>query len=277
MDLARRKEIKILLRKHGVSPQKRLGQHFLVDRSILRKILEAAGIQRDDIVLEIGPGIGMLTQGLAQRAKRVIAIEKDKKMAEILTETLGEYKNVEVILADVLKTQKRKVKLKTKTYKIVANLPYYIVAPVIRMFLEAKSPPREMILMVQKEVAQRICAKPPKMNLLAVSVQFYAKPTIVRYVSKNSFWPRPKVESAIIKITRIRKDRRGFSHGFFRVVRAGFSHQRKQLINNLSRGLKMEKQSVNNLLLRCGVNPAKRAGDLRVSEWINIARMISLQ
>ena len=156
----------------------------------------------------------------------------------------------------------------------MANLPFYITAPVIRKFLESKNPPKEMVLIIQKEVAQRICAKPPKMSILAVSVQFHANVKIISYISKKSFRPSPKVDSAIIKITPYQKYKKVNSKQFFKIVKAGFSHPRKQLTNNLANGLKLNKQKINNLLLKNGIKPKQRAETLFVNDWINLFNSI---
>jgi 16S rRNA (adenine1518-N6/adenine1519-N6)-dimethyltransferase len=275
MDLTLPKFIKNLLKKYEVRPFKGWGQNFLIDRSVLRKIIESAELKKSDIILEIGPGIGTLTQELAKKAKKVIAVEKDKKMVEILKETLKGIENVKVIQGDILKLEPKSYKLKAKNYKIVANLPYYIVSPVIRKFLElTEVRPLEMILMVQKEVAQRICAKPPDMNLLAVSVQFYAEPKILFYVSKNSFWPRPKVDGAVLKIIPLTNTNRELTNTklFFKIVRAGFSQPRKQLVNNLSKMLKLDKKKVKNWLLENGIQPSQRAETLSIEDWIKLTK-----
>ncbi|MCJ7786810.1 16S rRNA (adenine(1518)-N(6)/adenine(1519)-N(6))-dimethyltransferase RsmA [Patescibacteria group bacterium] len=245
-------------------PKKYLGQNFLIDKNILRKIIDAADLSAKDIILEIGPGTGVLTLELAKYAKKVIAVEKDRELCAMLKENLKNYKNVEIINANILKIEN----LKLKIDKIVANLPYYITSPVIRKFLEADPPaggqPREMILMVQKEVAQRICAKPPNMNLLAVAVQFYAEPKIICYVSKNSFWPKPKVDSSIIKI--VPHVGRRTSHikigMIFNLVKMGFSSKRKMLKNNL----KIEESTFKKL----GLNPKTRAENLSIENWIKL-------
>jgi 16S rRNA (adenine1518-N6/adenine1519-N6)-dimethyltransferase len=274
MDLTSPKFIKNLLKKYGIRPFKGWGQNFLVDRSVLRKIIESAELKKSDIVLEIGPGIGTLTQELAKKAKKVIAVEKDKKMVEILKETLKGIENVKVIQGDILKIPNSQF-LIHNSYKIVANLPYYIVSPVIRKFLELKEVrPLEMILMVQKEVAQRICAKPPNMNLLAVSVQFYSKPEILFYVSKNSFWPRPKVDGALLKIIPLTNTNRKLTDTklFFKIVKAGFCQPRKQLANNLAKMLKLDKKKVKNWLLENGIQPSQRAETLSVNDWLKLTK-----
>jgi len=292
MDLTSKDNIKKLFGKHETRSRKRLGQNFLVDKRVLGKIIEAANLGKEDTVLEIGAGIGTLTLELAKKAKKVIAVEKDPKMCEILHETMKGYENVEIIQGDILKLEifnfqfsifkqkpnaknqmpKTKCKIQNTRYKVVANLPYYITSPVIRKFLEAENPPSEMILMVQKEVAQRICARPPRMNLLAVSVQFYAEPKIVSYVSKNSFWPSPKVDSAIIKIARNKNQETVNKELFFKIVKAGFSQPRKQILNNLSKILELEKEAVQGWLLKNNIQPTQRAETLSIRDWINLTK-----
>jgi 16S rRNA (adenine1518-N6/adenine1519-N6)-dimethyltransferase len=279
MHLTSVKIVKDLFKEHKAAPFKRLGQNFLIDEFILRKIVGSADLQSNDVVLEIGPGIGTLTQELAKRTRKVITVEKDRKMIEILKETLKDFKNVEIIQGDVLKLDLKPYTLNSKSYKIIANLPYHIVAPVIRKFLEStEARPPEMVLMVQKEVAQRICAKPPDMNLLAVSVQFYAKPEILFYVSKNSFWPRPKVDGAVIKITPQRELRRTVLRNlFFKIVKTGFSQPRKQIGNNLANGLKLNKKEVENWLLENKIKPAQRAETLGVEDWQKLAKSFKMK
>jgi 16S rRNA (adenine1518-N6/adenine1519-N6)-dimethyltransferase len=270
MDLISTKNIKELLAKYNAKPSKGLGQNFLIDKNIFQKIIDAGNLKPDDIVLEVGPGIGNLTLKLAEKVKKVIAVEKDKLMIEILKETVASHKNIEVVNADILKHSL------PKNYKVVANIPYYLTSPLIRKLLEDKNPPLEIVLMIQKEVAQRICAKPPKMNLLASSVQFYARAEIISYVSKNCFWPSPKVDSAIIKIVPENK----FDVApdlFFKVVKAGFSQPRKQLVNNLTilknlNGVKLDKYSVAAWLLKNNLQPNARAQTLTINDWINLAK-----
>lgn len=286
MQLTSKTTVKKLLERYNTRPLKRLGQNFLINKAVLQKVIEAADIKKNDVILEIGPGVGTLTQALAERAKKVIAVEKDRKMVEILRETLKDFQNVDIVEGDILKLALVRPLQScsgrtSASYKLVANLPYYITAPVIRKFLEAENPPKEMILMVQKEVAQRICARPPKMNLLAVSVQFYARPKIISPVSKNSFWPQPKVDSAIIKITPgvkhpMLSDRRettsDVKHRFFKIVRAGFRHPRKQLANNLSTELKIEKEKVKQWLQKNNIQPQQRAETLTVENWLQLTK-----
>jgi len=275
---------KQLFKKYGIQPLKRLGQNFLIDKSVLNKIIEAADLSSNDIVLEIGPGLGVLTLELAKRVKRVITVEKDKKIYEILKEILKDYKNIELVNNDILKLVIGHWSL--GFYKLVANLPYYITSPVIRKFLEIENKPESMVLMVQKEVAQRICArptrltgghggraKPPKMNLLAVAVQFYAEPKIINYVSKKSFYPQPKVDSAIIQIIP-KETPKIDSKKFFKIVKAGFSTKRKFLINNLSRELKIENCKLKIVFDQMGLGQKLRAENLSIDDWLKIYEII---
>jgi 16S rRNA (adenine1518-N6/adenine1519-N6)-dimethyltransferase len=291
MDLFSIKTIKELLKQEEKKPQKSLGQNFLVSKDVLARILRAAELSKIDTILEIGPGIGTLTRGLAQSAKRVIAVEKDPAMVEILKETTQDLQNIEIVQGDILKqnlTELSYPHLSRTKFKVVANLPYYITSPVIRMFLEAGDKPELLVLMVQKEVAQRICAKPPDMSLLAVAVQFYATPSIVSYVKKSCFWPQPKVDSAILKI--VPKNLTELSYPqpfgsedpsgserlnqikFFEVVKAGFKQPRKQLGNNLAQGLKLSRQQVETWLSQVGIQPTQRAETLSVQDWINLSQ-----
>jgi len=264
--------IKQILAAYGIKPQKGLGQHFLIDQNIVKKMAASANLQPSDVVLEIGPGLGALTQELARRARHVIAIEKDAKMVEILKETLSGCPNVEIIHADALKSN---YLLPTTDYRLVANLPYYITAPVIRRFLEiVEVRPRTMVLMVQKEVARRICAKVPGMNLLAVSVQFYAAAKIIAYVKKASFWPQPEVDSAIVRITPAVDKSQVNPNNFFRVVKAGFKQPRKQLLNNLSASLNLPRQRAEQWLLENHIQPTRRAETLSIQDWISLANSL---
>lgn len=273
------KDVKKLLKKYGIRPSKRLGQNFLIDKKVLKKIIGAANLSRNDVVLEIGPGIGNLTLELEKIVKKVIAVEKDRKMCQILKESLesSNVRNVRIVNKDILKIKNDSMVQWFNGYKVVANLPYYITSPVIRKFLESKKPPKLMVLMVQKEVAQRICAHPPNMSLLAVSVQFYAKPEIISFVSKKSFWPQPEVDSAILRISQICTNLPQINTNlFFKVVKVGFSHPRKQLINNLSQGLKLDKEKVKNWLLKNGIESKQRAETLAIKDWLKLTKNLKI-
>ncbi len=272
MNLTSVKTIREVLSEYQAKPSRGLGQNFLVDTHAIDKLLAAAQLTQEDTVLEIGPGIGTLTQKLAQRAKRVVTIEKDKKMVEILKETLSDCLNVEIVHGDALKTDYTKYDIQDTRYKVVANLPYYITAPIIRKLLEEESKPASLTLIVQKEVAQRICTKPPKMSILAVSVQVYATPKIVSYIKRNSFWPQPRVDAAILQITPLPQSYTQDFPKFFTVVKAGFKQPRKQLVNNLSQGLNLTRKKTEQWLLANTIQPARRAETLTIQDWINLAQ-----
>lgn len=273
MDLTSVNTIKELLVKYRAKPSKIMGQNFLIDRTTLKKIIEAGQLTQEDIIVEVGPGIGTLTKELAQKVKKVIAIEKDRTMVEILKETLKNYNNIEVVQGNALLNTTHKIPTR---YKVIANIPYYLTSPLIRKFLEEKHQPETMVLMVQKEVAQRICSTPPHMSLLAVSVQFYAKAKIISYISNKCFWPSPKVDSAIINITPKTNLEKVDNDLFFKIVKAGFSQPRKQLINNLSKFLNKDlpaqagKNHIREWLLKNNINPQQRAETLSIQDWINL-------
>lgn len=264
-----------------IKAKKSLGQNFLKDEDVLQRIIESAELSQNDIVLEIGPGTGVLTQKLSEVAKKVVAIELDDRLIELLRSLLRNKKNVEIIQGDVLKINLPELisryKIQDTKYKIVANIPYYITAPIIKLFLETEFPPSEMILMVQKEVAERICAKAGEMSVLAVAVQYYAKPEYLFTVPKNAFDPVPKVDSAIIKVTRIKEQEtrdKQKEKNFFRIVRAGFSARRKTLVNNLSSSLQLDKNEVEEKLISLGFLKNVRAQELGVEDWKKLTEIL---
>ena len=265
------KELIGLLNKNF--PLKSFGQNFLIRESILKKIASFAEIKEDDFVLEIGPGFGNLTKELAKKAKKVLAVEKDKRMVNLAKEFLKNFKNVEILNEDILKIDLSKLNL-PKKYKVVGNLPYHISKPVIQKFLKAKEKPNLMIFLVQKEVAQRICAKAPKTNFLALFAQFYAKAKILDYVKKECFWPRPKVDGAILKIEPLKNGYEKIIDPeiFFKLLKAGFSHPRKQLINNLTTSLIRNKIELEKVFLKIGINPKSRAENLSLLLWVKLVK-----
>jgi 16S rRNA (adenine1518-N6/adenine1519-N6)-dimethyltransferase len=260
---------KKLLASYDLRARKGLGQNFLVDGSILKKIAAAAELKSSDTVIEVGPGLGVLTETLVEQAGKVIAIELDNNFADILKAHFTDSTKVTVINEDVLKTNPAEILGKETDYKVVANLPYYITSAVIRHFLEASAKPAMMILMVQKEVAKQITAQPGEMSLLSVSVQLYGKPTMVSKVSAHSFFPAPNVDSAILKIEvyphpKVQTDD---IVKFFNIVRAGFSANRKQLVNSLANGLKVPKSEIIPVLEQAGIALQRRAETLTIDEW----------
>jgi 16S rRNA (adenine1518-N6/adenine1519-N6)-dimethyltransferase len=268
-------QIKNTLKEEDLKVLKSLGQNFLIDEKALADIVAAAELKADDTVLEIGPGMGVLTLELAKKCKKVIAIEKDRKMSRFLekkiAETMGNKPNIEVINEDILKInlpqflQERGV----SQYKVVANIPYYITSPIIKLFLETEIQPQMMVLLVQKEVAKRICASRGDMSILALSVLLYGQPTLVRTVDSSSFYPAPKVDSAILKIEDIGKKYPPEDYRkIFRLIKIGFASKRKKLANNLSAGLKMDKTEVENILASLNIDKNARAQDLEMEDWV---------
>ena len=244
---------------------------------VVPKMTAAAELSRTDTVLEVGPGLGAITRELGLAAHRVVAVERDRELAKTLREEFSGTSNVEIVEEDMLKAAlgKKGLNLK-KGYKVVANLPFAITAPLIRKFLEDNNPPSLLVLLVQKEVAQRICARPPDMNLLAASVQFYCQPRLVSVVKKGVFWPQPKVDAAILKLVLFREKPEVAPAAYFQVMKAGFLHPRKQLTNNIKEGLGVEKREAEELLASCNISPARRAETLSVSDWITVAKRFTM-
>ena len=241
-------------------------------------ITAAAELGADDLVVEVGPGLGVLTEELAGSAKRVLAIEIDPQIASVLNKKFKLLPNITIINADVLEVDPFSLCRSEPpeigfSYKVVANLPYFIATPVIRHFLEAGAKPQRMVVMVQQEVAQSIVATPGKMSLLSISVQIYGQPSLVDYVPARSFYPVPKVDSAIVRIDVYPQPAiEGDIDGFFRVVRAGFSAPRKQLRNALAQGLSIPPAYAADLLTGAGIAPQRRAETLSIEEWAELYR-----
>jgi 16S rRNA (adenine1518-N6/adenine1519-N6)-dimethyltransferase len=272
----------------------RLGQNFLRDASVLEKIIATAELTSEDFVIEIGPGEGVLTEQLAKYAKKVIAIELDDRLIEKLQMKFSNVEthcnaslqgNVEIIHADILKinlpelignnveTPHRGVSTGVK-YKLIANIPYYITSPIIRLFLEQEIQPQEIILMIQKEVAQRIVAQPGQNSILSISVQYYASTEIMFEVSKLAFSPVPKVDSAVIKIIPTKKFDKDSDKAFFKIVKAGFSAKRKTLLNNLSNSLQLDKTIMEEKFKTLGFDPRARAQELSVENWKRLVKTL---
>jgi 16S rRNA (adenine1518-N6/adenine1519-N6)-dimethyltransferase len=269
-------EAKSRLHHLGTTAKKGLGQHFLVDRNVLDKIISAAELAPSDTVIEVGPGLGILTAELVKRAKKVIAIEVDPKLAASLKKRVSNPPNLTVLNANILEL--KPIELASKhSYKVVANLPYYIAAPILRHFLEASTKPSLMVVMVQKEVAQSIVAQPGNMSVLGISVQLYGEPTIVDYVPAQSFYPEPKVDSAIVRIEVYPGPALDITDiaGFFDIVKAGFSAPRKQIRNSLALGLQVPLAESMALLEQAGIAPQRRPEMLSLEEWAQLHRVFS--
>ncbi len=248
--------------------KKSLGQHWLFDKPTLQTIVDTAGINADEAILEIGPGRGSLTELLAQKAKQVFAIEKDTDLISGLKTIFALQKNVQIIEDDILGFNLTKL---PKDYKVVANIPYYLTSALIRTLLESTNPPSSMTLLIQKEVAQSIVAEPGQMSVLAISVQLYARPQIISIVTKDKFHPPPKVDSAIISIVRQNKLTIDVNPAkFMRLVKAGFSQKRKTLRNSLSGGLHISGAEAEALLTSAKIAFTTRAQELSLSQWKNL-------
>ncbi len=286
-------QIKNILKENNIAVLKKFGQNFLISESVLNKIIETANIKATDTILEIGPGLGVLTFELAKKAKQVIAVEKDRKMAEILQKNLAEknISNVEIINADalalgscwypILGSPKNRIPTTSQnrisaTYKLVSNLPYNIATAVIMKFLEAKNPPELIVVMIQKEVAQRIVAVPPHMNKLAIFCQLYATSKIIEIVPPSAFYPKPKVDSAILAVdTRFLGLQKPSvnSRVLADLINFGFSHPRKTLLNNLYEG---RPNTAFNLeivlwLQENNIQPSHRPVNLTFHIWLALA------
>lgn len=276
------KTIHTIQKKYDFHFSKRYGQNFLTDGNIIEKILDGANIQKEDYILEIGPGIGTMTQYLCERSKHVLAVEIDQKLIPILYDTLGDYSNKSILNEDVLKIDLKEElkKISDKPFKVIANLPYYITSEIIMNLLEKDLPIESITVMVQKEVAERMVAPPGKKDYgaLSVAVQFYSKPEIVTIVPKTVFIPQPKVESAVIHL-RILEEApvKAPKEAFFKVVKASFSMRRKTLLNCLSNGLNMPKESVIEILDKCSIDGKRRGETLSLEEFAKIATMLKVE
>lgn len=257
-----------LLREYGLQPKKSLGQNFLVDPNGLDKVMLAAGVGPKDTVLEIGAGLGSLTVLLAQAARRVVAVEIDRNLIPPLTKVVRPYENVRIVEGDVLKLPLEDL-VPGEGYLVVANIPYYISSAIIRRLLEAEARPTRMVLTVQQEVAERICAKDGKLSLLALSVQVFGAPKIEARIPSGCFYPVPDVDSAVLSIALYPQPLIALDalDDFFRLAHAGFSQKRKTLRNALSAGLGLPASETEKLLATAEIDPQRRAETLSITEW----------
>lgn len=264
---------KLLLEKHDLQPKKSLGQNFLHDPHVLEKIVSVAEVGPDDRVLEIGPGTGLLTAHLADIASEVIAVELDTRLKPILDAQFTGRPNVRVIWDDILNVDVESL-FEGRDYIVVANVPYYITSAILKHLLERDHKPRRIILTVQLEVAERVAAKPNDMSLLAVSVQFFGKPHMAGKLNPAVFWPRPDVESALLRIDVFPQPPVDVPDvkTFFRVVRAGFGQKRKQLKNSLGSGLALDAGQLGTISAASGVDLTRRAETLTLEEWAALTR-----
>lgn len=264
MSLANASTLKRFLAEHGLRANKVLGQHFLVSPTVRQRIIAAADLMTADTVLEIGPGLGALTEELARRSGNVIAIEKDRKLREILSQILGACPNVQLVCADILRWLPKHRQTLPPGYKVVADLPYYLTSRFLRLALESPCQAQSLVLLVQREVAERIVAKPPRMNILALAVQYYGKPELLLRIPPGAFWPPPEVTSALLKIS-VTNPHRSRDKEFFTLIRRGFSSPRKQLLHNLSRHY--PRGILLRLFSELGIPEKSRAENLNIEQW----------
>lgn len=266
------KDIKALLRKYQIQPKRTLGQNFLIEPAGLDLVLNAAELSPMDTVLEIGAGLGTLTRELALMCNLVFAIEIDKRLELALEEVLRSYSNVEIIFDDFLKLDLSSL-VPIGGYKVVANIPYYITSLIMRKLMMSPVPPDLIVLTVQSEVAQRVIAKPGKMNLLALSVQIFGVPRVVGRIPSKSFYPAPDVDSAVLKVRLLNKTGvdQDLIDEIFTLAQAGFSQKRKKLRNSLSTGLGVNVGEIEALLSEADLDPTARAQELSVQDWERLA------
>ena len=270
---------KALLRRFDLQPKKSLGQSFLIDPRALEKVVQAGDITAGDTVLEVGAGLGGLTRLLAAHAGQVIAVELDRRLIGILEEVLAPFSNVRIVHGDILELDLSRLLIEaevTGDYLVVANIPYYITGSLIRRLLEAERPPRRLALTVQREVADRICSRPPDMNLLGLSVQIYGRPAQAGLIPAEAFYPAPNVDSAIVVVKRhpepiLESEQLA---RFFKLIKAGFGQKRKMLANALSAGLQVSKVEISADLERAGIDPRRRAETLELEEWVHLIYLL---
>jgi 16S rRNA (adenine1518-N6/adenine1519-N6)-dimethyltransferase len=262
MDLSRVEDVRTALKLAGIRPNKDLGQHFLVDRDSLEAIIDAASPRSDDTVLEIGPGLGVMTRPLTRRSGKVIAVETDAVLADLLKRDAPD--NLEVVEKDILKFDTQAL---PSGYKVIANIPYYLTSKIFRLFIESSNPPSVMSVLIQKEVAERITAQPGKMSVLALSVQYYGRPEITKIVERHKFWPAPKVDSAVVRVEITGPAFPSDPQRLFRLIKAGFGEKRKQLKNALAGGLNMSSELALTVIARAGLESTVRAQELSLNDW----------
>ena len=290
---------KVICQRYQFKPLRRRGQNFLINDFIIKKVLQAADLNKKDNVLEIGPGLGALTRKLAEKAKEVVAVEIDQQLVRVLKNELKDYQNIKIVQKDI-----REIKLSDyglKSYKIVANLPFNITGLVLKRFLSHSIKPETIVVILQKEVGERIIAQPPQMSKLSVMIQFYGQPKIISNIKKDNFWPKPRVDSVILRIKPFISPRFQDENLFFQIVRAGFSSPRKYLLNNLVKSaiipkgepnkkirfsclrslkefqapLMINKEKGKEFFKQINLDTKIRAQELSVEEWIRLIQEIS--
>lgn len=269
-------ELQSLLDYHGLWAKKHLGQNFLVDEKVFDQIIEAADLKSSDNIVEVGPGTGFLTERLIEKAKSVTAIEKDGDMVRLLNTRFSFTDNLEVIQADILKYRIQDSGVRSQPYKVVANIPYYITSPLLKHFLQSDNPPSLMVLLVQKEVAEKICGISGK-SLITIETQLFGQSELIATVPAKAFSPSPKVESAILKIKVFDKPLVPVDQmkDFLRIVKFGFTQKRKKLSNSLGAGLHVKPAEMIEILRDNGIDPNLRAEHLGIEEWKRLAKVLT--
>lgn len=269
--------LKHLCAKYNLRPSKNYGQNYLINPEVISALVGASGINKKDTVVEVGPGFGVLTMSLCARAKKVIAFEIEKKLEAYWEGILRGNDNLQIVWGNVLRADP---KIFPKNYQVVANLPYQITSPVLKFFLEdLPNKPTELTLMVQKEVAQRICANPGDMSVLAIAVQYFGTPEILFQVKNNNFWPAPAVDSAVIRIKLKNKlPPAAETEKYFKLVKIGFAQKRKLLVKNLLPYFgKANKEKIQTALKNMGFSDTVRAQELSVANWGQLLKISTLQ
>lgn len=271
-------QLKNTLKRFGWKPNKTYGQNFLLDEFILEDMVDFAGVKKSDAVLEVGPGIGNLTERLLKRAQFVLSVEKDPKFLPILKGLAKRFKNFRYEVADILEFDFQKVLGVAQPYRVVANIPYYITGKIVQLFLQAKHKPVSITILIQKEVAQNLTAQAGDLNLLAISVQLYGHPKLVKIVPAHKFFPAPKVDSAIVHISipltpphQVKDEKK-----LFRILRACFTGKRKQIHNTLVNNLHLEKMYVAQVLAELQIDPAWRPQQLEIPQWLALTEKLKL-
>lgn len=269
-----REETEFILKKYGLRANKKLGQNFLINEEIINQIIEKANVNKNDTIIEIGPGLGSLTAKLLENANKVIAIELDSNMSNILKERFCLYDNFELIEKDVLKVDLNEIVEKYDSVKVVANLPYYITTPIIMKLLEERLKLKSITVMVQKEVGERFCAVPnsKEYGAITISINYYTKPEIIIDVPKENFEPMPEVDSCVIKldVRNVPPVELKNEKDFFNLIKAGFS-QRRKTINNSLASMGISKEKIKNVLEKLGIDSKLRAENLTMEQFADIS------
>jgi 16S rRNA (adenine1518-N6/adenine1519-N6)-dimethyltransferase len=268
MDLSRVEDVRTAMKLAGIKPNKSLGQHFLVDQPSLEAIVDAAAVTMHDAVLEIGPGLGVMTRPLTRQADQVYAVETDHMLADLLRRDAPD--NLHVIEEDILQFD---LSTLPPGYKVIANIPYYLTAKIFRLLIDGTNRPAVLSVLIQKEVAERIVARPGQLSILALSIQYYGHPEIVRIVERHKFWPPPQVDSAVLRIVVTGPAFEADPDRLFRLIKAGFGEKRKQLKNSLGGGLNLSPDFAAGLLSKAKLPATARAQELSLKDWERLYRI----